>query len=223
MATRGLEAKETKRETPRCDEYRKTILRSGRGNKLTGQIGEYLVCAELGRRGLIATPFSGNVPTFDVLATDELCRTVPIQVKASRSDNWPSDARHWMDVKLENEIQDYSCRLTLQNPDLIYVCVAIAARSGGDRFFILTKSDLQGVCIAAYSSFMSKHQGRRPRNPYSYENRYYISGLQGFENNWDLISSRLKASSPDHSLTTDQSLTTEEESVVFSDIVTRLL
>jgi len=42
-------------------------MSSGRSNKLTAQIGEYLVCAELGKRTLIATPFAGNVPTFDVL------------------------------------------------------------------------------------------------------------------------------------------------------------
>ena len=71
-------------------------MSDGRLNKLAGQIGEYLVCAELARRGLIATPFAGNVPTFDVLATDELCRTVPIQVKTTRSDNWPSNANKWM-------------------------------------------------------------------------------------------------------------------------------
>ena len=59
-------------------------MSKGRDNRLAGQIGEYLVCAELGKRGLIATPFSGNVPAFDVLAADDLCRTVPIQVKASR-------------------------------------------------------------------------------------------------------------------------------------------
>lgn len=40
-------------------------MATGRQNKLTGQLAEHLVCAELGRRGLIATPFSGNVPTFD--------------------------------------------------------------------------------------------------------------------------------------------------------------
>jgi hypothetical protein len=60
----------------------------GHLNKLARQIGEYLVCAELGRRDLIATPFAGNVPTFDVLETDDFCRTVPIQMKATRSDNW---------------------------------------------------------------------------------------------------------------------------------------
>ncbi len=177
-------------------------MSSGRGNKLTGQIGEYLVCAELGRRGFIATPFSGNVPTFDVLATDEQCRTVPIQVKASRSDNWPSDARQWMEIELDTEtkVQNCSRRAQIQHPDLIYVCVAIAAPGGRDRFFILTKADLQSVCVDGYSTFLERHKGRRPRNPASYDNRYFISGLQRFEDNWELISLRLTISSPDQSL-----------------------
>ena len=80
-----------------------TNANKGINNKLAGQIGEFLVCAELGRRGLIATPFSGNVPAFDVLVADDFCRTLPIQVKASRSDNWQSDARDWMDITLDSE------------------------------------------------------------------------------------------------------------------------
>lgn len=31
-------------------------------NQLAGQIGESLVVAELGRRGIVATAFAGNVP-----------------------------------------------------------------------------------------------------------------------------------------------------------------
>jgi len=54
-------------------------MSTGLNNKLAKQTGEHLVCAELGRRKLIATPFSGNVPAFDILAADDLCRTVPIQ------------------------------------------------------------------------------------------------------------------------------------------------
>lgn len=182
-------------------------MTSGLGNKLTGQIGEYLVCAELGRRGLIATPFSGNVPTFDVLATDALCRTVPLQVKTSQSDTWPSDARLWMNLELNpaTGVQKNHGPVKIQHPTLIYVCVAIAAVGGNaalggrDRFFILTKADLQTICISGYSEFMDKHGWRRPRNPASYDNRYFVSGLQGFEDNWDLISHRLEASSPEQS------------------------
>ena len=39
---------------------------TGRSNKLVGQTGEYLVTAELSRRGLIATTFTGNVPHYDI-------------------------------------------------------------------------------------------------------------------------------------------------------------
>ena len=43
-------------------------MATGFSTKFTGQIGEYLVVAELGRRTIIATPFSGNVPDIDVIA-----------------------------------------------------------------------------------------------------------------------------------------------------------
>jgi hypothetical protein len=45
-------------------------MAAGLNSKLTGQICEHLVTAELGlgRRGIIATPFSGNVPDIDILA-----------------------------------------------------------------------------------------------------------------------------------------------------------
>jgi hypothetical protein len=47
-------------------------------NKLAGQIGEYSVCAELGRRGIIATSFTGNVPEFDLIVADESLKTIPV-------------------------------------------------------------------------------------------------------------------------------------------------
>jgi hypothetical protein len=175
---------------------------SGRLNKLAGQIGEYLVCAELGRRGLIATPFAGNVPTFDVLATDDSCRTVPIQIKASRSDNWPSQATRWMQIQLDHATgrQNYSGPTKLATPDLIWVCVAIAAPGSRDRFFVLTEADIQRVCIAGYTGWMESKEWKRPRNPASFDCRWSISNIQKFEDNWELIIRRLREAAPDSSL-----------------------
>ncbi len=179
---------------------------SGRNNRLAGQIGEYLVCAELGRRGLIATPFAGNVPAFDVLAADEQCRTVPIQVKASHSENWPSDARTWMNIELDPKtgVQHNKGPVAITNPELIYVCVAIAKPSERDRFFILTKADLQQRCIKNYKEWMEKRDWKRPRNPASYDCRYDIKMIVDFENKWDLITRRLQAVPPDPALTDEQ-------------------
>ena len=63
-------------------------MRKGRSNILVGQTGEYLVAAELSRRGLIATTFTGNVPHYDIVASDEVDRHVSVQVKASRGGTW---------------------------------------------------------------------------------------------------------------------------------------
>ena len=46
-------------------------MATGRSTKLVGQAGEYLVASELSRRGLIATIFTGNVPHYDIIASDE--------------------------------------------------------------------------------------------------------------------------------------------------------
>ncbi len=43
-------------------------MATGRSNYLTKQAGEYLVAAELSRRGYIATTFTGNLPDYDIIA-----------------------------------------------------------------------------------------------------------------------------------------------------------
>ena len=174
-------------------------MSTGRNNKLAGQVGEFLVCAELGRRGFIATPFSGNVPAFDVLAADDQCNTVPIQVKASRGDNWPSDARKWMKLTLDpqTKAQINDGPQEVENPALIYVHVAIAtSNEGKDQFFILTKRQLQKVAIKRYSTWMDTIGWKRPRNPESYDCRYSIQDLEQYRDNWKLITEQLLPSDP---------------------------
>lgn len=179
-------------------------MSNGRSNHLVGQIAEHLVVAELGRLGLAATGFSGNIPTFDVLAVDENCRVVPIQVKASRGDSWPSDARTWMDISVETETlrQDFRGPSRLATPDLIYVCVAVAPHGADrrDRFFVLTMEELQRVCIDSYSQWMVPKDWKRPRNPHSFDCRFEVTNIVAFENNWDLIRNRLTASKPNPAL-----------------------
>ena len=54
--------------------------------QLSGQIGENIVVAELGRQKIIATSFAGNVPDIDILAYAN-GKSVPLQVKAQKSGN----------------------------------------------------------------------------------------------------------------------------------------
>ena len=57
-------------------------MATGRGNQLTKQAGEYIVAAELSRRGFVATTFTGNVPADDIVAVDDQGGQALVQVKA---------------------------------------------------------------------------------------------------------------------------------------------
>jgi hypothetical protein len=170
----------------------------GLNNKLAGQIGEYLVCAELGRMGYVATPFAGNVPEYDLLVCDDSLNSVPIQVKASRGDSWPSGADKWMDI----EIDDLARRQinhgpkNIIHPDLIYVCVSLGDSRKSDRFFICTKRDIQKACITSYTNWMDPKDWKRPQNYKSLDNRYSVNELCSFEDNWSLIINRLGRATP---------------------------
>ena len=50
--------------------------------QLSEQLSEHLVDAELARRGIVATPFSGNVPDIDILAFKS-GKSIPVQVKSA--------------------------------------------------------------------------------------------------------------------------------------------
>lgn len=175
-------------------------MANGLSNKLAGQIGEYLVCVELGRRGLIATTFTGNVPEYDLLVCDDALNTVPIQVKTSRGDSFPSQADRWLDIEFDHgqKKQVNLGKKSIDHPDLIYVCVALGKNREDDRFFVCLKSDIQNACIASYCRWMDPKDWKRPRNYKSLDNRYAIPDLVSFEDNWALVMEQLAQQQPDH-------------------------
>ncbi len=173
-------------------------MSKGIDTKLAGQVGEFLVCAELGKRGFIATSFTGSVPEFDLIVANNSLKTLPVQVKTSRGISWPTNASLWIDIEIdETEMcQRDGGNKEISHPDLIYVCVLLARLDSDqrDRFFILTKKDIQEICSTNYREFISKHNWKRPRNFRSLDNRYYASNLEPFENNWDLFHEKLASS-----------------------------
>jgi hypothetical protein len=142
---------------------------------------------------MIATTFTGNVPEYDLLVCDDKLRSVPIQVKTSRSNSWPSRADHWLKIDFDEkeEQQINKGRVKISNPSLIYVCVALGHQRGDDRFFVCTKADIQNVCIKSYKRWMDPKDWKRPRNFKSLDNRYDTELLASFEDNWDLVLDRL--------------------------------
>lgn len=158
--------------------------------KLAGQIGEALVVAELGRRGIVATAFAGNVPDIDLLAYFG-GKTLPLQVKAFRGVSMHLNAARYLKITMEGSLQKIDGIDTELDSELIYVFVKIGNRLGEDRFFILTQGELQKIIHDHHSAYLEKHKGIRPRNPESKHVGLLLSDLQVQQDRWDVIEGRL--------------------------------
>jgi len=164
-------------------------MASGRKNLLTKQIGEYLVAAELGRRGLVATTFTGNVPDFDIIATNEDFKTIPVQVKTIWKGDWQFDARKFLNIDIDNGIQRVIDKTTLSNPELICIFVRLN-RQGDDEFYIFHLKDLQEIIFEGYNQYLTSIKGVRPRNKNSTHTAIKPKNLERFKNNWDLVTNQ---------------------------------
>ena len=120
--------------------------------QLSGQIGEHLVVAELGRLGIIATPFAGNVPDIDVLAYAN-GMSLPIQVKAQRDGSISVDAKKYLVIEFDGDVQIIKGRSADIDRTLVFVLVEIGSISGEDNFFVYTQGDVQDLIQSNHSAF----------------------------------------------------------------------
>jgi hypothetical protein len=158
--------------------------------QLAGQIGEALVVAELGRRDIVATSFTGNVPDIDLLAYSA-GTTLHLQVKSWRSGSVHLNAARFLKITMEGTRQKVHGIDTELDPELIYVFVHIGERPGGDNFFILTQGTLQEIVYARHSAYLAKHKGVRPRSPESTHMGLLLRDLEEHHDRWDIIEERL--------------------------------
>jgi hypothetical protein len=167
-------------------------MATGRSNKLVGQTGEYLVAAELSRLDFIATTFTGNVPHYDIIASDEMGRHVSIQVKASRGSSWQfADVRHYCDITFEGERQVVGNLKSCPVLRLIVVFVKIES-DGNDRFYILPWQQLQNLLVNHHKAFLAKHNGIRPKKWDSLHCAIDEKMLIHYANKWNIVEEHLK-------------------------------
>lgn len=157
--------------------------------QLAGQIGESLVVAELGRRGIVATAFAGNVPDIDILAYAN-DTTVHLQVKAWRTGSVHFNATRFIHIDFEGERQTVRGLDDALDGELIYVFVKIGDGTVQDKYFILLQRELQAIILENYGAWLDKHNGVRPRNPKTTHCAVEMTSLAQFENNWRLIEQR---------------------------------
>ena len=163
-------------------------MATGRNMQLTRMAGEYLACAELCRRGLLATTFTGNVPELDILATDKDLQTIPIQVKGNAKGDWMLRANSFLNINYneETKIQTILGEKDFKKSKLIYIFVKVVDQ-GKDEFYILRLQDLQRIIVKNYNEYLQKHGGRRPKSPKSMHTAILLKHLSGYRDNWKLL------------------------------------
>ncbi len=158
----------------------------------TGQTGEYLVAAELSRRGLIATTFTGNVPHYDIIASNEDGKHVSVQVKASRGSSWQfGDITRFCEISFEGKRQIVGRSVKCPVHRLIVVFVAIDAQ-GQDRYYILTWQRLRDLIVKAHKAYLARYNGMRAQKWDSLHSAISEKILKPYKDRWDIIERSLK-------------------------------
>ena len=164
-------------------------MATGRSNYLTKQTGEYLVAAELSRRGFIATTFTGNVPHYDIVAVDEHGGHALVQVKAIAGKSWQFTATDFADIVMNGQQQIVRCERNEPVPNLMCVLVELAhAGSGGqDRFYVMPWRDLCRAVVNHHTNYLAKHGGIRPRKPESMHTQLHPEAVAAYEGKWEIL------------------------------------
>ncbi|MGE4319316.1 MAG: hypothetical protein AB7E96_10500 [Deferribacterales bacterium] len=166
-------------------------MKSGSERKLTGQVGEFLVCAQLGTMGYYASPYSGNMPGFDVTAVNPTTlKSFPIQVKTSNTDTMlRTTIDHWIEYNIvdENKYQ-FGEKKKLKHPNMIWILVQLKENSIKEPvFFICTEQQIQDLVINGFVSYMNKNGGRGPRGGISPHATLSTEQLKDFKEKWNLL------------------------------------
>jgi hypothetical protein len=167
-------------------------MTTGRSNKLVGQTGEYLVAAELSRRGLIATTFTGNVPHYDIIASDEAGRHVSVQVKASRGSSWQfANIKYYCNITFDGKRQVVGKPMPCPVLRLIMTFVKIQ-ETGNDSFYILPWESMRDLLIDHHKTYLARHDGIRPKKWDSMHAAISEEALRPYQDKWDTIEKSLR-------------------------------
>lgn len=166
-------------------------MATGRQNQLIKQVGEYLACAELCRRGYITTSFTGNVPDFDLLVVNDKNKSIPIQVKTANQGVWQLKADNYLDIEITDDKRQIIKGKKNLSKNIIYIFIKLNGQSKDD-FYILKVKDVQDILFEGHKKYLDKHEGRRPKNPESMHTGVNEAQINKFKNNWDLIDKSFK-------------------------------
>jgi len=168
-------------------------MATGRSNKIVGQTGEYLVAAELSRRGLIATTFTGNVPHYDIIASNEFGKHVSVQVKAAVNPSWQFDITKYCDIAFKGRQQIIGRKKPCPVKDLIFIFVKVNRLGcGGDSFYVLPWRRLRDLLVRHHKRYLSKYNGIRPQKWDSFHCAITEKILTPYLDKWETVLESLR-------------------------------
>ena len=161
-----------------------------------GRAGEHYVAAELNRRGAHASPFSGNVPEIDIVATDDDGKRIAhIQVKTKRSPgNWHMGLKHgWASITLGGCPKDGSCGeectpklcdpiVGKENHGWVFVSLQ---KDGGQNYYIVPDDEVRRLVRENHKKYLDRYGGQRAgRNHDSLHHSISDKQLEGWRDKW---------------------------------------
>ena len=159
---------------------RKEILIMANGsNTLTGVTGEYFVCAELGKRGILALLTPKNNPLFDIVAVSpDASRSVTIQVKSMGLKN----EQGW---KLNKQITQRK-----NNPSLFLILVNLK-QTGICDFYIYQYDELVDKVNEFYNRYINqeKRNGEKRKEVGFrwFDLKMFTEEDHSRKNNWEIL------------------------------------
>ena len=155
----------------------------------SGRCGEHIVCAELLRRGIVATTFSGNMPDFDILTPSHKVQVKTTTEKGKKDETWPiGNADKWLkfdEELLKREIQRILGKQERDDKDYIFVFVLLGGKYGKDRFFILKQPEVQDIIYNRYiGKCKEEYEGYKVRRRKSTYANVHLFQLEPYEDKW---------------------------------------
>jgi hypothetical protein len=165
-------------------EYEREGTMSKLPSYLLNLAGEYRVCSELNKRGVLGTMTYGNRKGADVYAMNDRDRRVlKIEVKTSQQKNFvTSITQKGMGVESSN----------VGTPDfwvLVQILREVDPDGFHERFFVLTHKEICGVQERRnmlYGERYSERHGRQPDFSKGVDN-VTVDDVEPFEDKWDKI------------------------------------
>jgi hypothetical protein len=161
------------------------------GPLLLEQISDALVVAELGRREISATAFVNSMPDVDIpIIAHKGDKSLALQARALRNGAACFDARQFVEIEAGPDGRECLALRDL-GPDLIYVFVLIRRDGPHDRFFIITRDDLQAWIATRCQTLLRASGAGQQRHHDRLSVTITLADLAPYEAAWHGITDRL--------------------------------